>query len=231
MTLRTRLDDLAADAPGTDALDLGALRGRITRRRRGRLATVGGAVAVTVAAAGTAVATLMPGLGDPDGAPVATAPAEQQAFRFGDCGESVTSRGPLPAGPLEMTVQPQPPVPEGGSYIALATVTVTNVSDETITASTGDGPGVLLAEPGGGRVTAQEPVQTVITTVDLAPGESTTATASLYRYRCVPGEPVHASDGGLVQPGRYEAYVVWGMTTDDGAEIVLHGGPFTVDLP
>lgn len=57
MTLRTRLDDLAAAAPGPDALDLNLLRGRISRRRRGRLAAAGGAALLTVAAVGTAAAS------------------------------------------------------------------------------------------------------------------------------------------------------------------------------
>lgn len=233
MTLRTRLHDLAAQSPGLDAMDVERLRGRIARRRRGRLAAAAGATALTVAAAGTAVATLVPGLGAgpaPEHVPGTTAAPVQQEFRFGECGEPITTRGTAPDGPLRLTVELRAPTPVGGDGVSLGTVTVTNAGDETIAGSTGAGPGVVLAEPGGGRVSAQAPFQPVIRTVELEPGESLTDDLVLYRYRCVPGEPVDQPRGPVPMGRHYEAYVTWTMNTDDGVDLTLYGGPVDVEL-
>lgn len=231
MTLRTRLDDLAADAPDPGTLDFDRLHGRIVRRRRTRLAA-GGAAVVLVATAASVAAV---GLLDQDASPPVageTSPtlSEQQEFRFGECGDPITTRGPAPDGPLTMTIELSEPTPVGGDGISLGTMTVTNVGDETIAGTTGDGPGVVLAEPGGGRVTAQAPVHAVLRTVKLEPGESATYDVVLYRYRCVPGQPVDMPSGSVPLDRPYEAYVTWGMTTGDGADVTLYGGPFDVEL-
>ncbi|WP_116951467.1 hypothetical protein [Jiangella endophytica] len=233
MTLRTRLDDLASQSPGHGAIDVERLRGRIARRRRGRLAAAGGAMALTVAAAGAAVATLVPGFGggpEAEDVPVATSAPGQREFRFGECGDPITTGGPAPDGPLRLTVELRAPTPVGGDGVSLGTVTVTNTGDEVVAGSTGDGPGIVLAEPGGGRVSAQEPVHPMVRTVELEPGESLTDDLVLYRYRCVPGEPVDQPRGPVPMGRGYEAYVAWGMTTDDGVDLTLYGGPFAVEL-
>ena len=70
----------------------------------------------------------------------------------------------------------------------------------------------------------------MIRTVELEPGESLTDDLVLYRYRCVPGEPVDQPRGPVPMGRHYEAYVTWTMNTDDGVDLTLYGGPVDVEL-
>lgn len=240
MTLRTQLSDLAADAPDPGALDLGLLRGRITRRRRGRLAAAGGAVLATVAAVGTAAATLLTGGDTPTGPPVATPAPVQQAFEAGDCGEPVRTLGPAPDAPLELTVDLHDPELRSVLY-DLGTATVTNISDEVISGSL-DGGHTSITNDDGEWVLPVSwddgPRALPGYNVELRPGESHSFDLVVPLTQCdlvldtQPGPPYGNEP---LRPGRYELYVTWTMRefvvgNSAGNPITLYSGPIAFDL-
>ncbi|MBB5790894.1 hypothetical protein [Jiangella mangrovi] len=243
MTLRTQLSDLAADAPEPGALDLDLLRGRIIRRRRGRLAAAGGAVVATVAAVGTAAATLLPGGDVPAGPPVATPAPVQQAFEAGACGQPVRTLGRAPDAPLELTVDLHEPT-KRGLYDTIGTATITNVSDEVVI-GTPD-----IASPSitrdGVTVQEQNDLRALIGVdpIELQPGESLTDDLSPFLTQCdpapidpgyLPGAPYPEPVNDRLPPGSYELYVTWTMResvpgNSAGNPITLYSGPIAFDL-
>ncbi|TDD71537.1 hypothetical protein E1262_05115 [Jiangella aurantiaca] len=230
MTLRTRLDDLAADAPDPGVLDVDRLRGRIARRRRTRFAAAGAAAILTVAAVGTATATLLPRDGGDDSAdlPVSTSDATpaQVRFRALTCGSPmiVSERDDVP--PLALSVD----VPSVVGHIdeQLAVTTVTNVSATRIQGTTGLGPTMWVTRDGE-TVTAAAFVPEGAHLVDLEPGESMTFDTTNHIGWC---GPTLTSGLGEVAtaPGSYQLWFTWRMTTLDGEEIVLYEGPVDVEV-
>lgn len=225
MTLRTQLSDLAADAPDPGALDLGLLRGRITRRRRGRLAAAGGAVLATVAAVGTAAAVLLAAGDGPAEPPVATPEPVQQAYAMPVCGEPVRSSGPAPHTSLELDVRPETPL-DPGDDAAIGSATVTNTGDVPI-----GGSDILEAwiARDGVVVTDLPPVATVGHSIELAPGESMTYTVASFVRQCTSRGPSQPDQRPL-EPGTYQLYVQLRLLDLDGTRTTVFRGPIDVEV-
>lgn len=227
MTLRTRLDDLAAGAPDPGVLDLERLRGRITRRRRGRLAAAGGAALLTVAAVGTAAATLLPNGDTPVTPPVATRTPVQHAYDFGSCGMPVRGQGPAPAAPLALVVDLADGAVDATAEDTIGTVTITNTSDASVHGTTGYGPEVFVADSDGTVVTEPGPEAAIGYPLTLAPGQSTTYRITAPLHRCSSRRP--GSPAGFLAAGEYQLYVRWDLYRED-SHLWLYSGPIEVEV-
>lgn len=237
MTLRTQLSDLAGDAPGADALDLGRLRGRITRRRRGRLAAAGGAVALVAAMSTVAAAGLLD-QGDGTTPPVAGAtpsglptvdrqppPGPQQAFGSPVCGEDMITEGPAPETPLEMTVELDSSVDLDRDWAEpIGTATVTNVSEQPFSGATGRSVDTFVVQDGS-VVTEPGPQQASLHGVMLAQGQSVTYRVHSFLRQCTPGDVTQPQHERL-EPGTYQVYVELEFV---GA-FTLYSGPLEIEV-
>ncbi len=235
MTLRTRLDDLAADAPDPGALDLDRLHGRIVRRRRARFASAGAAVVLTATAASVAAA----GLFDQDG-PVAPPVAAQSSapptsplpdYPFVACGSAFDPGPPMPGAPLTMEVDLASSVPNIDGEIG--EITVTNVSDGRVEGSVGAGPILIMVQDG--RVVGHPAlIPGVNRTVDLAPGQSDDLRFGVVHAPCDQADPFEQLSVTF-PPGSYEVYVGLEVTPNawdvpDEPFAWVYGGPFEVEV-
>lgn len=239
MTLRSRLDDLAADAPGPGALDLGRIRGRIARRRRTRIASAGAAVVLTATAASVAAVGLLdqdgpvtpPVAGDPSPTPSglptvekSPAPGPQQAFTTRGCGWIVKEQGPAPDSPLQMTVDLDDSVDPDDSDEPIGTATITNVSEQPFTGATGRFPETLVAHDGS-VVTEPGPQQASLHGVMLAQGQSVTYPVHSFLRQCTPGDVTQPQHEPL-EPGTYQVYVELEFVD----AFTLYSGPIDVEV-
>lgn len=234
MTLRSRLDDLAADAPGPGALDLGRIRGRIARRRRTRIASAGAAVVLTVAAVGTATAALLPH--DDGDTPVAAEPSATPTSPLPDypsvpCGEPFEPGEPMPDAPLTMDVRLASPVTNIDGEIG--DVTLTNVSDARVYGSVGAGP-ILVVTRNGRVVGYPAVIPGANMTVDLAPGQSDDLGFAVHHAPCEQADAFEELNLTF-PPGRYEIYVGLEVTPNRVADfdvpfVWLYGGPIDVEV-
>ncbi|SEE91911.1 hypothetical protein [Jiangella alba] len=236
MTLRSRLDDLAADAPGPGALDLDRIRGRIARRRRTRVASASAAVMLTAAMSTVAAAGLLdqgddaapPAAGStPSGLPTvdkSPAPGPQQAFTSRGCGWIVKDQGPAPDSPLRMTVELDDSVDPDDWDEPIGTATITNVSEEPFTGATGPGPDTYVVRDDS-VVTEPGPQQASLHGVMLAQGQSVIYPVHSFLRRCTPGDVTQPQDEPL-EPGTYQVYVALQFVD----AFTLYSGPIEVEV-
>ncbi|WP_053202773.1 hypothetical protein [Jiangella muralis] len=234
MTLRSRLDDLAADAPAPAALDVDQLRGRIARRRRTRVASAGAAVVLTVAAVGTATAALLPR--DDSDPPVAAEPSATPTsplpdYPFVGCDVPFDPGEPMPDAPLTMDVQLASPVANLDGEIG--DVTVTNVSDTRVEGSVGAGP-ILIVTQNGRVVGHPALIPGINMTIDVDPGESDDLGFAVHHAPCDQADPFEEMDL-VFPPGSYEVYVGLEVTSNRVADfddpfVWLYSGPVEVEV-
>lgn len=238
MTLRTRLDDLAADAPGPGTLDLDRLHGRIVRRRRARLGAAGAAVVLTATAASVAAVGLLDQEGPPPVAGESTPtpsgpptveksppPGPQLAFNAPGCGEEVATQGLAPETPLEMTVDLDDTVDLDRDWAEpIGTATITNVSEEPFSGATGRFPEAFVVRDDS-VVTEVGPQQASLHGVMLAQGQSVTYPVHSFLRQCTPDETTQPQHEPL-EPGTYQVYVEFEFVD----AFTLYSGPLELEV-
>lgn len=231
--LRDRLGELAAAAPDPGALDLEQLRGRIIRRRRGRLVAAGAAIVLTATTASVAAVGLLDQDASPSVAGETTpsgqgtvewaTPGPQQAFDAPACGEEVMTQGPAPETPLEMTVDLDDSVALDRDWAQpIGTATITNVSEQPFSGATGRFPAAFVVRDES-VVTETGPQQTSLHGLQLAQGQSVTFPVHSFLRQCTPAvvtQPQHEP----LEPGTYQVYVEFEFVDD----FTLYSGPIDI---